>query len=168
MIKAATVVALAVSFVAALALTLLSANSFVVARGSDAAVQIYTLPLYAKLLTLLVVAAAWTASAAAKRLGGVVRWALRIAGVSALVLGTHVISLNFKRGELEDHWLLVRLDRASFNVAEGLAQDWRVEPVPFGYELLHRTNGTRRFLFSGIPPWKLDLGPNLTSDKPPQ
>lgn len=166
MSKTSSAVVLGVSLVAALAITLLSAHSFVVARGSDAAVRIYSLPLSAKMLTLLVVAAAWTASAVAKRLGATVRWALRVGGVAALALGTHVISFNFKRGELEDHWLLWRIDRASFNVAEGLAQDWRVDPVPLGYKLLHRTNGTSQFLFSGIPPWKLDPGPSLVPEAP--
>lgn len=166
--RASTTFALAVSLVAALAITLLSASTFVVARGSDAGVQIYTLPLYGKLLTLLVVAAAWTAAAVARSLGGLVRWALGIAGVGTLALGTHVISLNFKRGELEDHWLLVRSDRATFNVAEGLGQDWKVQSAPLGYEFVHRVNGTQRYLFSGIPPWKLDLNPILTAETPPQ
>lgn len=164
MSKASTALVVVLPLVAALAITLLSASSFVVARGSDAAVRIYTLPLYAKLLTLLVVAAAWTASAAGERLGSAVRWSLRIAGTGALVLGTHVISINFKRGELEEHWLLVRMDRASFDVAEGLAQDWQVEPAPLGYQLTHRTDGTTRFLFCGIHPWRLDPGPSLTLD----
>ena len=162
--RVSIIVGLAASLVVALAITLMSASTFVVARGSEAGVQIYTLPLYGKLLTLLVVAAAWTASAVARPLGGVVRWALGIAGVGTLALGTHVISLNLKRGELEDHWLLTRSDRASFNVAEGIAQDWKIQSVPLGYELLHRTNGTKQYLFSGIPPWKLDLGPLLTTE----
>jgi len=164
----ATVVALAACLTVALAITLLSASTFVLARGSDAGVQVCTLPLSTKLLTLLVVAAMWSASAAAKRLPAVPRWALRVAGIGALALSTHAISLNFKRGELEDHWLLVRWDRANFNVADGLAQDWRVEPVPLGYHLVHRTSQTTRLLFSGIPPWTLDLSPILASETAPQ
>jgi len=164
MTKASIMIGLAVSLVVALGITLMSANTFVVARGSDAGVQIYTLPLYGKLLTLVLVAAAWTATAAANSLRPSMRCALGIAGIAALALGTHVISINFKRGVLEDHWLLMRRDRASFNVAEGLAQDWEVHSAPLGYELLHRTNGTTRYLFSGIPPWTLDLGPILATN----
>src|SRR5688572_8623959 len=164
----ATVVALAVCLTVALAITLLSANTFFLARGSDAGVQICALPLSTKLLTLLVVAAGWAASVVASRLRAWTRWTLRVAGTGALVLSTHIVSLNFERGELEDHWVLVRWDRAGFDVANGLAQDWMVEPVVFGYRLVHRSSHTTRFIFSGIPPWTLDLAPILAPETTPQ
>lgn len=165
--RISTAAVLGVALVGALAITLLSANTFFLARGSDATVRIHTVPLYAQILTFLVVAVAWTASAASKRLRRAARWSMRAAGLAVLALGTHVISINFKRGVLEEHWLLWRVDRATFNVADGLVHEWSVEPIRLGYQLSHRTNGTGRFLFSGIAPCTLDLDSSLVSEEPP-
>ena len=147
----------------ALAITLLSSNSFVIARGSDSAVRIYTPSLAMKLASLAAVSVAWAVSLAMTQLHSSLRWLLRGAGIAALALATHVVSFNFKRGVLEEHWLLVRFDRVSFNVAEGLTEDWTVHEQPSGVVLSNRATGERRTIFCGIPPWRVDLRPSLMS-----
>ena len=145
----------------ALATTLLTASLLFVARGSDAGVELYTASLLTKLLTLLAASAVWTTSAIRWRLPLWSRWSLRALGLLALGLSTHLVVFNNRRAVLEEHWFLVRLDRASYDPADGLSRSWSVHRLWYGVELKDRNRQHSKVVFTGIPPWSLDIEPTL-------
>ena len=53
----------------------------------------------------------------------------------------------------EEHWFAFRVDRARFDLEDGLRQDWLVHERVFGVE--HHRSGERHFIATGIPRWRL-------------
>jgi hypothetical protein len=156
---AAAVLALALLYAAVA--TWLSGDAFAIAAGSDAGVRFYTPATWLKVVTLAGVTAAWGAAWLLKDARVWKRVALAVVGFAALGLSTHVISFNYRSGFLEEHWLLWRRDVAGFNVAEGVSFDWVIEQKPLFVRLVARRGGAEHWLFTGIPPWNLDLRPSL-------
>ena len=129
----------------ALAATWLSADSGAIAAGSDSSVRIYTAPFALKAITvLLATSAAWTAAVLLRRVALGARLALGAGGLLALSFSTHVIAFNYKRGFVEEHWLLWRRDVASLNAADGLGQDWAIEQGRFSVRLTSLRTGRCR------------------------
>ena len=145
----------------AAATSLLTTFSFFVARGSEVAVDIYTVGALTKAVTLLAVSVVWIVSVMGGRLR--TRWALRAIGLVGLALSTHLVVFNNRRGVLEEHWLHFRVDRAAYHHAEGLYLDWAVQRVVFGIELINKDQRAHAFVFTGFPPWELDIEPSLHS-----
>jgi hypothetical protein len=102
----------------------LSESSFFLASGSDAATAIYTPSLARKLLALAIYAAGATVGIFATRLATPLRCLLVAVGMVVLALGTHTVVVSFKSGVIQEFWLGALIDRAPFNVAEGVEQDW--------------------------------------------
>jgi hypothetical protein len=138
----------------------LTTDRFFISRGSDIAVEIYTVSPLTKVLTLTVVAGAWTCSmisAVESRM----RWILRAGGLIALALATHSIVFSGLDCTVQEHWFNWRLSRATYDCDDGLAKDWAARQKPFFVELVSRHTGEIRVIFTGIPPWSLDLEPTL-------
>ena len=68
-------------------------------------------------------------------------------------LASHSLVLNHRRGVLEDRWLLMKFDRANYDIVEGLEFDWRVENALFGVRLVPRRKGETAYIFTGPKPW---------------
>lgn len=131
-----------------------SESSFFLAAGSDAGVEIFTPSLASKIfaLSICTVALAWALFGRADGAAG--RWALYIGSLAILALATHAVMLDYKRGILREHWAFANVDRLSFDVADGLSQDWQVTPSFTGAHLTRRRDGARVFVLSGIAPWR--------------
>jgi hypothetical protein len=146
------------STVAAALLVVASLSSFYLAAGSDSGVEIRTTPLPAKALALVMATAAliWAAfGKRTQRLPAVVLFALSVA---VLGVATHAVVLNYKRGLVQEHWFFRMIDRASFDVADGLSHDWQVRPAIGGVSMHHRRTQDAVFIFTGFGPWTLDVG----------
>jgi hypothetical protein len=141
--------------------TLLSASTSYIALGSDSGVRIYTPAMLTKALSLVAVAGAWVLSAVRGRTRAWLRWTSRGAGLIVLAMATHVVTFNYKRGVVEEHWFAFRFDRAPFDRADGIHQDWLVREFALGIALKARHADTERFIFTGFSPWMIDLEPSL-------
>jgi hypothetical protein len=160
MAKIVTLVAL--TALAAL-LVAASESSFFLAAGSDAGVAIFTPSLASKIFAQLIctVTLVW---ALFGRTGGTSgRWALYVGSLAILALATHAVMLDYKHGTLREHWAFAKIDRLTFDVADGLSQDWQVTPSITGVQLTRRSDGSRVFVLSGIAPWRtgFDTGARL-------
>ncbi|HET7542422.1 MAG TPA: hypothetical protein VFK05_21280 [Polyangiaceae bacterium] len=140
----------------ALVATWLSADSGAIAAGTDSSVRIYTAPFALKAITALVASAAWAVSLLSRRVALAARIALGAFGLIALAFSTHVIAFNYKRGFVEEHWLLWRRDVAALNAADGLGEDWSIERGRFLLRLTNRRTGERTSIFTGIPPLRVE------------
>jgi hypothetical protein len=139
-------------------LVAVSASSFYLAAGSDSGVEIRTLPLGPKIAALVISTGAllWALFGDRRR-----RWQRQVFyALSVIILGvaTHAVMLNHKRGLLQEHWFSQVIHRASFDVADGIAHDWQARPAIGGVSLQHRRNQETVFVFTGVWPWRLDIG----------
>ena len=135
-----------------------SVSSFYLAAGSDSGVEIRTLPLLPKIAALVISTSAliWALFGDRRH-----RWQQQVFyALSVLILGaaTHAVVLNHKRGLLQEHWFFRVIDRAAFDVADGISHDWQTRPAIGGVSLLHRRNHEVVFVFTGFGPWTLDVG----------
>lgn len=147
----------------ALAQALLTSWSFWVARGSDVAVSIYGSSPLIKFGTVLCVAGVWVASVKMHELGSARRWALRFAGLLAIGLATHLVVINGRRCVIEEHWFNWVDDRVPYSCADGLSPDWLVRRVAFGFVIENRHDRSKRVVFTGVPPWRVELEDALSA-----
>jgi hypothetical protein len=161
MVRIVTIALLLVALFFACTVTWVTSISAVIARGSDVITFIYGVSLAHRIITLVCVAGLWIASVWIPKMTAWKRWGLRCVGLLALGLATHLVVFNEREGTVEEWWLLVPLERARGNVAEGLSPDWIRSDWPLGIVLTHRRSGERSVVFTGIWPWRVDIAPSL-------
>jgi hypothetical protein len=152
---------LLVALLYACMVTWVTTVSAIIARGSDVITFIYGVSLANRVITLVCVACLWIASVYLARMTVWRRWGLRWTGLLALALATHLVVFNERAGSVEEWWLLVPVEHARGNVAEGLSLDWVRSDWLFGVILTHRRSGERSVVFTGIWPWCVNIAPSL-------
>ena len=154
---AATVLALAFAVLVVLG----SESGMYLAMGSDMGATSYSPSLGLKLLALALFAGAIGWSAFARAVRASVRAFVGCLGFVVLGLGTHTVIFNDLQGTIQEFWLLAKLDRAPYNIAEGVGVDWKVRNTTLGVELVHKSTGESVFVFCGVPPWDVDISTGL-------
>lgn len=154
---------LLVALVCACTVTWASTIRTIIARGSDVITFIYCVSVANRVITLVIVACVWIASASIPKMAAWKRWGLRCVGLLALGLATHLVVFNERDGAVEEFWFLARFERARYDLSEGLSKDWTRSDWPLGVVLTHRGSGQRSIVFTGVGPWRLDIKPSLKS-----
>jgi hypothetical protein len=154
---AATALALAFGVLVVLG----SESGMYLAMGSDMGATSYSPSLALKLLALALFTAAVAWSAFASTVRPWLRGLVACLGFVVLALGTHTVIFNDLQGTIQEFWLLAKLDRAPYNIAEGVGMDWTVRTTTLGVDLVHKGTGRSVFVFCGIPPWDVDISTGL-------
>lgn len=156
---AAKIATLVIVTTAAALLVAASSSAFFLAGGSDAGVEIFTPSLTSKVLAFALSTAALAWALFGRAEGALIRWAVYAGALAILALATHAVMLDYKRAALREHWFFAKIDRLSFDVADGLEQDWQVTRTAIGIQLTKRRDGTQVFVLGGIAPWRTGFDP---------
>jgi len=136
-------------------LVYLSGQPFFVAAGSDATVSILSFGSGIKISALV----AFIGSAYSIWFGrenAPLRIVVGILSGLFLTLATHAVIINYKRATIQERWLFAQIDRAPFDVADGLLPGWNVERRTCGIVLHDRLSGKAIYLLTAglsLPPF---------------
>jgi hypothetical protein len=151
------VAAAVVSMAFAMLVLLGSESGMYLAVGSDMGATSYSPSLGLKLMALAMFAVAIAWSAFARGARAWMRGGAACLGFVVLALGTHTVIFNDPQGTIQEFWLLAKLDRAPYNIADGVGVDWKVRSTSFGIYLDHKRTHETVFVVCGIPPWHVDI-----------
>ncbi|MEA2700419.1 MAG: hypothetical protein QOI66_4690 [Myxococcales bacterium] len=143
----------------AASILVVSVTPFFLASGSDSLVEIRSPTLAIKALAVVASTAALLWAIFGERRRRIRRFGVYLLGVCVLGMATHAVIVNYKKGVVQEYWFFAKFDRAPFDIADGIAQDWRVRPTIGGVFLTHKRTGRRVFVFTGVGPFRIDAGP---------
>jgi hypothetical protein len=138
-----------------------SESAFYIASGSDLGVTIHAPTLTLKLVALGIFGAAVAVALFAQRMRWWWRPAIATGGLIVLALGTHAVVFNRLDRSIQEFWLLSTVDRAAYNIAEGVRFDWDINEAILGLQLKNKVSHEEVFVFCGVPPWRVDPSASL-------
>lgn len=134
-------------------IVLLSGNVFLLAGGSDSGVQVISSSMSLKLISIFVCGVFLVIALRLKKKSPLIMPLVLLLITMLLGLASHSVVLNHRHGVIEERWVLLKFERANYNLAEGYTHDWQAEPEMIGITFKSVTSNKNFFIFTGPAPW---------------